>query len=136
GLGRDRRLKPVRVALALLWVACLATFAGELRSLARRPRWPTPEWTVARSHGRALRVVSLNCFVGNPEAAAEGGALEPDVVLLQETPNERAVRDLARRWCGADAVVVYPPPPQFADSCLVARGHVLPSRSATVAGFA
>jgi vancomycin resistance protein VanJ len=136
GFGWDRRHRPAGIIALLLWTGFLAAFAEEPRSLLRHAQRPTPEWAAARRRGKALRVVSLNCFLGKPEAAAEAGALDPDVVLLQETPGEQAVRDLARRWFGAEAAVVYPPAPQFADSCIIARGHLLPGSATTVRGYA
>jgi endonuclease/exonuclease/phosphatase (EEP) superfamily protein YafD len=53
-----------------------------------------------------VRVVSLNCGGGLPEAAAEVERWRPDIVLLQEVPIASAVEAIGRRLFGADAGVV------------------------------
>jgi len=47
----------------------------------------------------SLRVVALNC-AGNPAAAAEVGALKPEIVLLQEIPSTNQLARLAHEWFG------------------------------------
>jgi vancomycin resistance protein VanJ len=89
--------------VVLLWCLYTAVFVEECASLTRWRRWPSPEWQTAHANGGALRVVSLNCDVGRREAAAEVIAFQPDLVLLQESPGERDVEDLARQTFHANA---------------------------------
>jgi len=104
GYRRDRRRRSV--AVLVLWLLFTGVFVEELRSLVRFGRTPTQEWIAAREQGRAIRVVSLNCCLGNVRAAAEVAAYEPDIVLLQESPGREAIEELARELFGEGGRVV------------------------------
>ena len=112
GYGRDRRRRPVVVLV--LWLFFAGVFIEEWRSLVRFGSAPTAEWIAAHRRGRAIRVVSLNCCLGNVKAAAEVAACEPDIVLLQESPGREAIEELARELfgegggvlCGYDASIL------------------------------
>ncbi|MCA9219511.1 MAG: endonuclease/exonuclease/phosphatase family protein, partial [Planctomycetales bacterium] len=69
--------------------------------------------------GPRVRIVSLNCNVGSSVAAREVLALNPDVVLLQESPGEAAVWEVAWELFGEEAAVVY-----GRDCSIVARGRL------------
>lgn len=83
--------------------AFLFAFAEEPYSLLRLG--PVPDVRAHRSPG-VIRVASLNCGGGLPEAAAEVERWRPDVALLQEVPGRSAVETVARRLYGTDAGVV------------------------------
>jgi endonuclease/exonuclease/phosphatase (EEP) superfamily protein YafD len=114
-----RRSRRVVAAVALLWVAFVAVFAEEPRSLLRVRPWPAPGWEEARRRGEALRVVSLNCAGGSADAAAELEEYDPDLVLLQEAPRRDEVETLARRLFGEKAGVAW-----GLDTAILARGRV------------
>ena len=101
------------------WLIFGLAFAGEPRGLARGL---ARRGTLAPGAGRppegSIRVVSLNCAIGNPRAADEVAAYGPDIVLLQESPGRAEVERLARAWFGAEAGVVAGP-----DAALVVRGR-------------
>ncbi|MGV3724985.1 MAG: endonuclease/exonuclease/phosphatase family protein [Actinomycetota bacterium] len=92
---------------ALPMLACcgafLLTLAEEPHSLFRFAA--APDVRIDRSPG-VIRVVSLNCGGGLPEAAAEVERWRPDVVLLQEVPVRSAVEAVARRLYGPGAGIV------------------------------
>ena len=44
-----------------------------------------------------LRVVTINCNSGDPSAVREAFAQDPDIVFLQESPNEQAIHELRNR---------------------------------------
>ncbi len=108
------------------WLIFLLTLAEEPWSLGRalvRTGRPHGE---ARPPGEVLRVISLNCAIGNRLAAEEVVKYRPDIVLLQESPGRREVEDLARRLFGAEAGVVY-----GVDASLVVHGHAVASELPT-----
>jgi vancomycin resistance protein VanJ len=121
GLGGSRTGKRPAAAVGVLWLLYLLLFMDEWPSLVRPRSWPAPAWQAAREHGKALRVVSLNCAGGSIEAAAEVVSYRPDLVLLQEAPGKADVRRMARRLFGADAAVLVGP-----DTSILARGRLSP----------
>lgn len=120
-LAANRHRKRVLTAVVILWLAYLGAFAEEPRSLLRRHGWPASDWEAARRRGRALRVVSLNCAGGDPEAAAEVLTYDPDIVLLQESPTRSHVRQLAQRLFGREAGLLW-----RLDTAIISRGEVRP----------
>lgn len=79
--------KRYRRALIALWSISILWMSDETISVLRWYKKPP---------SNALRIVSLNCSVGTPEAAREVINCQPDLVLLQETPARNDVRDLAQ----------------------------------------
>ena len=99
------------------WLVFLLGFAEEPWSLLRLATSPAPA-----SPDVAVRVVSLNCDIGNRAASAEVLALRPDIVLLQESPGSEEVRALARRLFGDEGGFI-----AGVDASLIARGEVVPA---------
>jgi vancomycin resistance protein VanJ len=118
-LGFDRRRWRLPGAVLLLWLVFVVAFAEDVRSLVRLGRSPTADWLAAREQGRAIRIVSLNCRLGDARAAAEVAQYDPDIVLLQESPGQEEVEELARRLYGMDGGVLW----DF-DTSIVARGEI------------
>lgn len=116
------RLQPrfVPKALLLLWAAFLIVFVEEYWSLMNL-RQPDPAFAAARSRGEAIRVVTLNCGLGNEGAAAEVEPLNPDILLLQEAPSREFLERLAERLYGQEAGIHTGP-----DGAILARGRVTP----------
>jgi len=115
-----RRGKRSAAGVLLLWLLCMAVVAEEPRSIARFRSLPDAGWQAAREHGKAVRVVSLNCSGGNSEAASEVAAYHPDIVLFQESPDKGTVEAISRRLFGKDGGV-------FAglDASVMVRGKLL-----------
>jgi len=109
------------VMVIILWLLYLGIFSGEAHSLLGFRRWPAPGWPSAPQGYRVVRVVSLNCGGGNPDAAREVIAYHPDIVLLQEVPNLQAVNAVALRLFREEAAVVIGP-----DTAILARGRLAP----------
>ena len=95
--GLRRRGNRVGFVTFAGWFVFLLVFAEEPWSLLRSL---TPSGVV-RGRGEALRVVSLNCNVGDVRAAGEVARYRPDVVLLQESPSRGEVESVARALFGA-----------------------------------
>jgi vancomycin resistance protein VanJ len=66
-----------------------------------------------------VRVVSLNCGLGNVQAVREVKSLRPQVVLLQESPSAAAIGELARELFGDEGAVV-----RGADATIIVHGEV------------
>ena len=108
--------------VAAAWLAFLLAFAEEPWSLLRLATAADPTWPEKRGRGEAFRVVTLNCDIGNPKAAAEVGEFDPDIVLLQESPGREAVERLAGELFGPGGGFV-----SGVDASLIARGRVVPA---------
>lgn len=121
-LGFQRGRKRMALLLSAAWLTFLFIHAEEPRSLLRFHAPGSPEWIEARKAGRALRVVSLNCGGGSPQAAGEVAAFDPDIVLLQESPVRKDVEALARRLYGHLKGCLW-----GMDGSLIARGKAIPA---------
>ena len=89
--------------LVLAWLAVLLGLSEEPGSLLRGVWGQSAReqrWRDARAEGRALRVVSLNCYGGTLAAAEEAFTVEPDLILLQERPGVKELQTLGRRRGG------------------------------------
>jgi len=106
--------------ISAVWLVFLMAFADHPTAMFRRSAGASSQWTAARGDGRAVRVVSLNC-AGGAAAAGEVAALEPDIVLLQESPSRSQLEALARELFGDDGQALW-----GVDASLVARGPIEP----------
>lgn len=109
--------------LAAMWLICLLVFADSPQSLLRFGSGPSAHWRSARQSGRSFRVVSLNCDTGSMAAAEEVARFEPDLVLLQESPNRTQVEQLAKQLFGNDGAALCGP-----DASIIVRGTIWPRR--------
>lgn len=130
-LAATRRRWPIVLAVALLWLVCVVVFADESAGLLRFHYRPVPGWQTAVERGEGLRVITINCSGGSLAAAEEVEPYHPDVVLLQETPEEPQVRRLARRLYGKDLGLA-----RGVDTDIIARGRVTPVPLAGLPPFA
>lgn len=126
-LGWGRLRKRYFLIVALLWAAYLSIFVEESRSLVRFAPLSEAEWQTARTRREALRVISLNCAGGSARAANEVSEYRPDIVLLQESPDQESVKKLARVLFGDDGQFLW-----TIDLAIIARGQVSPSHSSTL----
>jgi endonuclease/exonuclease/phosphatase (EEP) superfamily protein YafD len=102
------------------WLIFLVFLAEEPWSLGRSlVRTGRPRREV-RAPGEVVRVISLNCAVGNRLAAEEVARYRPDIVLLQESPGRSEVEELARRLFGTEAGVIH-----GVDASLVVHGRAV-----------
>jgi endonuclease/exonuclease/phosphatase (EEP) superfamily protein YafD len=115
--GRRATNRWIPVALLLLWVGFLFRYEDETVPLVRGFLLPPPQAVAATEPGTRLRVITLNCALGNPDAAREALPYHPDIVLLQESPGREDLLTLAKRLFGKGAVVV-----RGYDTALLTRG--------------
>lgn len=119
GFGLRGKRKSWCLVVLTLWVGFAVLFVEEARSVMRLLRRPAAEWQEAREQGRAVRVVSLNCFVANARAAAEVAACEPDIILLQESPSREHLERLSGQFFGAGGAFLW-----GGDTAILSRGQL------------
>ncbi len=121
GFRRDH----VRLTLVAVvgWGTFAAAFVEEARTVLTRQ---TPSMTASRSadgDARTIRIVSLNCNVGQIQCVEEAFAWHPDVLLLQESPGHESLERIAVESFGKHASVVY-----GGDVAILVKGTVLNSQ--------
>lgn len=107
-----------RVTLVVA-VAFLLLFVEQSQSLLRLSAWPTREWQTLCNDDHCLRVISLNCGDGGVRSLREVAEWKPDLVLIQESPGENIVRQVARELYGEEAFVLY-----HWNSSMIGRGRL------------
>ncbi len=112
-VGWSRRHLRTCGAIAAAWLLFLIVFSDTPISLLRAVQPEPPR-------DGTIRVVSLNC-AGKADAAEEVVALNPDVVLIQESPWRDSLEALARQMYGPGNHVQLGP-----DASILARGSVTP----------
>ena len=95
-----------RVTL-VVWVVFLLLFVEQSVTLFRDGAWPTEQWQSACQEHHCLRVVSLNCGDGGVKSLREVIEWKPDLVLIQESPTEEDVRQVAQELFGEEAFILY-----------------------------
>lgn len=113
--GRSKKHRRWTTAAVFLWSLFLVLIIDEIPSLLRQV---TSSASIAADEGQTwLRVVSLNCYFGR--AASEVKALAPDIVLFQESPDEKTVEQIARDLYGDEASVLW-----NWDTSIICRGQL------------
>lgn len=107
-----------RVTLVLA-IVFLLLFVEQSQSLLRLTSWPTESWRKLCKDDRCLRVVSLNCGDGGIRSLREVADGNPDLVLIQESPSEESVREVAQELYGEEAFILY-----GWNSSIVGRGEM------------
>jgi len=129
-LGYERNRRVLVGAVLLSWLLVGLVGDGEFHYLLGLRGSADPSWSAARCQGRALRVVTLNCRMGNAAAAAEVADYDPDIVLLQESPGRGQVEQLAHALFGPEGEILW-----SADTSILARGRVVPVPNPPAAHF-
>ena len=121
-LGIRRRGNRQVVAAIAAWLIFVLALAEEPWSLLRLVTSPGSGKLVEVGQGESIRVVSLNCNIGSPQAVEEVVRYDPDIVLLQESPGRGAMEALGKKLFGVDAGILY-----GVDASLIVRGRVIPA---------
>ena len=119
--GFCRNQKRRFAVILLLWAVFAGLFVEEARSLFRVQSLSPPEWRAFHESGVGIRVVSLNCNVGQARCVEEVKAWMPDVVLLQESPGSRQLESLAETLFGPEGTFLY-----GGDVSILTRGELRP----------
>jgi hypothetical protein len=116
GVGFSRSRWRTSLAVGLAWCVYAGLFVEETRSLLRSA---TRALRPAAAGEERLRVVTFNCGGAGVAALEEALQREPDLILLQESPSEKDLKDVAARHWGEEAAVV-----PAGDVSIVARGRL------------
>ena len=128
--GFRRRHRRWLIVALILWSGFTLLFVDEARSLTRIQNMSTTEWQTVRKSGRGIRVVSLNCNVGQFRSAREITVWQPDIVLLQESPRSEQLEQLAAELFGTDGTFLH-----GGDVSILARGELRPQFSNPASHF-
>jgi hypothetical protein len=85
-IGASHRRRALPIAVAGLWIMFSLANVEEIPSIIRGVIRQSVDVKPEGIDSRGIRVVTLNCFVANRDAAAEVIPFNPDIVLLQESP--------------------------------------------------
>lgn len=114
-------LETRQVVRSAAWaVCCSATILYLSLCVEQTFSLPRGVWlgtNVAAPASGVWRVVSLNCLVGTAAVIDDLLPLQPDVVLLQESPSQAAIDEMARRLFGESGTAV-----STGDCSILARG--------------
>jgi endonuclease/exonuclease/phosphatase (EEP) superfamily protein YafD len=101
-----------RAAPGLLWLAFLFVFAEEPRDILRFRPAGAADFPAQRKDGKGFRVVTVNAD-SRIAAVREAADLDPDVILVQESPSRGELQAMLRdtlKWgfvqIGQDAAIV------------------------------
>lgn len=101
-----------------VWVIFGCLFVEEPRGYLRTA-FESPEQT--NRNKDSIRLITLNCNVGKISAVKEVIALNPDIILLQESPPRDALANLTHELFGDTGAFVYSP-----DCSIIASGPLEP----------
>ncbi len=105
------------LATVTLWLLLPLLCADAPESLLRGA-WRTLRPGETANEARSIRVVTLNC-AATVQAAVEAAALEPDLLLLQESPSASQLETLCKELYGEEGQMLWGP-----DCSILARGEV------------
>ncbi|MEZ6055314.1 MAG: endonuclease/exonuclease/phosphatase family protein [Planctomycetaceae bacterium] len=101
---------------AVAWIIFGGVFCDEWPSVVRQLA-PTK---VPQDNERELAIVSMNCLTGKWQMFPEFIELRPDLILLQESPNQRKLEPLASDLYGDEGAVI-----SSRGCSIVARGELV-----------
>lgn len=111
--------KRIAVSTLCLWLLFLVGFADTPLSLWRGIRNQSDsEWIAAREQQRAVRVISLNCS-GRKTPVLALKQWEPDLILIQETPNKNQLKEITAELMGANGAFLV-----GVDASIITRGQI------------
>ncbi len=116
-IGVDKKW---RLIAAIFWIILVCFIAEEPLSILRTCIFSGKSKGIDKRN--YLRITSLNCAGGNPDAAEELFQYAPDIVLLQESPASKDLEILVKK--------LFPDGGEFVfegDTAILARGHVIKS---------
>ncbi|QDU08354.1 endonuclease/exonuclease/phosphatase family protein [Gimesia aquarii] len=111
--------KRTAISTLFIWLLFMVFFADTPLSLWRGIGSPSDiEWIDAREQQRAMRVISLNCS-GRKTSVLALKQWEPDLILLQETPNKNQLTEITAELIGANGSFL-----AGVDASLITRGEI------------
>ena len=102
------------VVTLLVWIAFVILYAEEARSLVRFRTLSERQPSDATA-----RIATLNCNIGSSDAVLELSEYSPDIVLLQESPSESQLPQLAVKMLGEGAEFI-----SAGDTSILSKGKL------------
>jgi len=118
---RIRNKKRLHSLIASGWFVFIFVFSETPYRYSQRSNPPYKSTDIGSHSKKPLRIVSLNCSGGSKDAAREVISLKPDVVLLQEVPEETIILNLTKEIFGDKGNFV-----RGEESSILASGSVTP----------
>jgi vancomycin resistance protein VanJ len=112
-----RVFKKVGLLVTFAWVLIVVLIAEEPLSFMRG--FINRDCTKFCKNGTCLRIVSLNCAGSNIEAVKELSQYSPDIVLLQESPQDEALKTIMQTVFGQSGEFVLE-----GDTAILAKGRI------------
>jgi endonuclease/exonuclease/phosphatase family metal-dependent hydrolase len=116
---RHYRLIQFRFAL-MVWMTFLVLHVEQATTLWKVTQWPSRTYQSHCLNNQCMRVISMNCGDGGIRTVEEALPLEPDIILLQESPGVTQLEQLAMKHYGPQAIVVY-----SWNASLITRGELV-----------
>jgi len=127
-LARVSIQKPWMILSVVVWLLFACLFVDEAIGLTRfwkqppeRQAGPNLDTSDQGAELPFVRVITLNCFVGQKAAAMESSQFTPDILLLQESPNSASLNGIASKIFGDNSDSVW-----GGDCSILARGKIEP----------
>jgi endonuclease/exonuclease/phosphatase (EEP) superfamily protein YafD len=126
-IGWGYRTRRAGILVALIWLAFLFGISDEPRGLLRFSQSLASGAGGRQVSERAgdVRVISFNAR-GDKAAANEVVQYRPDIVLLQESPSQKNVKQLAHKLFGDDAAFIW-----SHDTSIIVHGTLEPVQAVT-----
>lgn len=118
-----RDQKSFHLLILLGWLGFNVVFSDTPFRYSQRSDHGLKSANVGEHRKKTLRVVSLNCAGGSEDAAREVIPLKPDIVFLQEVPEEKTVLKLTRDLFGKTGNFV-----RGEEAAILVPGKVTPTK--------
>lgn len=119
--GFHRNHKRRFLAALIVWVSFAWSFVDETRSLVRPKSPASGSEDLIQPDRKSIRIISLNCSVGQTRCVEELAVWKPDIVLLQESPGHEQLERLTQTVIGSNGVFLH-----GGDVSILARGRLQP----------
>lgn len=117
GFDRDHKRRFLTALVA--WCSFAWFFVDETRSLLRPKSTASSSGKLIQPERNSIRVITLNCSVGQTRCVEELAAWKPDIVLLQESPGENQLTQLTGAVVGNNGACLH-----GGDVSILARGRL------------
>ena len=125
-LGSIGTKKYYFIAAFSIWLVYLFFLADETNSMIRACFKSSPPLGLkdVPHDNHNFRVISLNCGGGNPDAAKEVAIFKADIIILQETPTEKDIKQLTNQLFDSKGAFLL-----LYDNAVIVNGEIISKNS-------